>query len=82
MFRLIVLSPIQTLDNVPPHPTGVLMTRPGYYCIPSLDELTPQMDENGNCFVEDFTIGREGFGNVFFPGITNVAGMNIDEIGE
>jgi len=36
--------------------------------------------KDGNCFVENFTIGRAGYGNVFFPGITNIAGMNFDEL--
>ncbi len=38
------------------------------------------MDSEGNCNVENFTIGREGYGNIFFPGVTNVAGLNLDEI--
>ncbi|CAL1545131.1 unnamed protein product, partial [Lymnaea stagnalis] len=68
------------VDRSTPHPTGVTLTRPGYYTIPSLDELINLIDENGDCFVEDLTIGRVGFGNVFFPGITNVAGLNLDDI--
>ncbi|XP_012944343.1 nuclear pore complex protein Nup98-Nup96 [Aplysia californica] len=67
------------VDSSSPHPTGVVLTRPGYYTIPSLDEMIDLMDENGNVFVEDFTVGRVGFGNVFFPGTTNVAGMNLDD---
>ncbi|GAB6029666.1 hypothetical protein CHUAL_005398 [Chamberlinius hualienensis] len=63
-----------------PHPAGVILTRPGYYTIPSLDELATMVDDDGNCFVENFSIGREGYGNVFFPGITNVANLNLDEL--
>ena len=70
------------MDSSTPHPTGVMMTRPGYYTTPSLDEMSDLMDEAGNVFVEDLTIGRVGYGAVFFPGTTNIAGMNIDEIGE
>ena len=38
------------------------------------------LDSEGNCNVENFTIGRENYGNIFFPGVTNVAGLNLDEI--
>ncbi|XP_025085972.1 nuclear pore complex protein Nup98-Nup96-like [Pomacea canaliculata] len=64
----------------PPHPAGIVLTRPGYYTDPSMDELATMVDENGDCLVEDLTIGREGYGSVFFPGTINVAGMNLDEI--
>lgn len=69
-------------SNVPPHPANIVLTRPGYYTVPSWQELTDITDENGDCIVEDFTIGREGYGSVFFPGSTNIAGMNFDEIGK
>ncbi|RUS87265.1 hypothetical protein EGW08_004945 [Elysia chlorotica] len=68
------------VDRSTPHPTGVTLTRPGYYTIPALDDMIELMDENGNCYVEDLTIGRKNYGSVFFPGITNVAGMNLDDI--
>jgi nuclear pore complex protein Nup98-Nup96 len=48
--------------------------------MPSLDDLAVTTDQNGDCIIEDFTIGREGYGSVFYPGITNVAGLNLDEI--
>ena len=38
------------------------------------------VDDKGNCNVDSFTVGREGYGNIFFPGTTNVAGLNLDEI--
>lgn len=60
---------------------GVILKRPNYYTIPPLNELKSYLDGNGDCFVEDFTIGREGYGNVVFPGKINVAGLNLDEIG-
>lgn len=64
------------------HPTGVVLRRPDYYTLPSLNELVELMDENGECWVENFVVGREGYGNVIFPGKTNVSGLNLDEIGE
>lgn len=57
---------------------GITLDRAGYYTIPSLETLSK--DENGACLVENFTIGRENYGNVFFPGVTNVADLNLDEI--
>ena len=66
----------------PPHPAGIVLSRPGYYTIPSLEALAEMVDEDGNCFVEDFTIGREGYGSIFFPGTTNIANMNFDETGK
>lgn len=39
------------------------------------------MDQaNGTCLVENFTVGRTGYGNIFFPGLTDVMNMNLDEI--
>ena len=38
------------------------------------------VDTEGNLNVENFTIGRQGYGNIFFPGITNIKGMNFDDI--
>ena len=37
-------------------------------------------ESSGSCLVENFTVGRTGYGNIFFPGVTNVAGLNLDEI--
>ncbi|XP_074651968.1 nuclear pore complex protein Nup98-Nup96-like [Tubulanus polymorphus] len=75
------LNLIDGRDDTPPiHPAGIILRRPGYYTIPSLDELADAVDGNGDCFVQDFTIGREGYGSVFFPGVTNLAGLNFDEI--
>ena len=59
-----------------------MLRRPGYFTDPPMDELAEMVDENGDCFVENFVVGREGYGNVFFEGITNVANLNLDEIGE
>ncbi|XP_050416506.2 nuclear pore complex protein Nup98-Nup96 isoform X1 [Patella vulgata] len=63
-----------------PHPAGIVLRRPGYFTVPSLDELCDNVDDNGECIVENFTIGREGYGSVFFPGLTNLTGLNLDEI--
>ena len=56
--------------------------RSEYYTIPPLHELNQSIDSNGDVFVDDFVVGREGYGQVKFYGRTNVAGLNLDEIGE
>ena len=58
-----------------------MLTRPGYYTKPSLDELAQQFTEQGHCRVENLVIGREGYGNVFFFGETDVTGLNLDDLG-
>lgn len=65
---------------IEPHPTGIVLRRMGYYTIPSLDELIEYMDEEGRCKVPNFTIGRRGYGNVYFDEEIDVAGLNLDEI--
>lgn len=67
-------------DTTVSHPTGVVLRRPDYYTLPSLDELAEMMDENGACWVENFVVGRDGYGNVVFPELTNVSGLDLDEI--
>lgn len=62
------------------HPTGITLRRPGYYTIPSLDEIMEYMDDKGRCLIPNFTIGRRGYGNVFFSEPIDVAGINLDEI--
>ncbi|OWF51062.1 Nuclear pore complex protein Nup98-Nup96 [Mizuhopecten yessoensis] len=64
----------------PPHAADITLTRPGYYTIPSMEELGDMVDEQGECFVDGFTIGRERYGSIFFPGVFSVAGLNLDEI--
>ena len=65
-----------------PHPAGIILRRPGYFTMPTLDELAGMVAEDGSCVVQEFVVGREGYGNVFFPGATNVAGMDLDSIGK
>lgn len=63
-----------------PRSWGVICTRSDYYYTsPSLEK---SLDANGDCYVENLSIGREGYGSVLFPGPTNVANLDIDTIGE
>lgn len=59
---------------------GVILTRPGYYTIPPLNKLVDYMTEDGSCIVPNFTIGRKGYGNVYFGEPIDVAGLNLDEL--
>ncbi|XP_074466676.1 nuclear pore complex protein Nup98-Nup96 isoform X2 [Sebastes fasciatus] len=63
-----------------PHPAGVVLNRVGYYTIPSMEDLAEMVDDNGECVVDNFTVGRKGYGSIFFPGEVNVTGLNLDEI--
>ena len=36
--------------------------------------------KTGDCVVENFSIGRVDYGCITFPGLTNVAGLNLDEL--
>jgi len=63
-----------------PHPANISLDRPGYFTIPSMQELASMTDAKGDCLVENFSIGRVDYGCVTFPGVTNIANMNLDEI--
>lgn len=60
---------------------GVIQTRSDYYTIPSLDELDALYNESTDtCFVENFTIGRQNYGSIYWQGPLDVKGLNLDEI--
>lgn len=63
-----------------PHPTGIILTRSGYYTLPPLDKLTEFLTDDGKCIVSNFTIGRRGYGNVYFNEPIDVADLNLDEL--
>ncbi|KAH9373402.1 hypothetical protein HPB48_009447 [Haemaphysalis longicornis] len=64
----------------PAHPAGIVLTRPGYYTIPSMKELAEMVGPDGRCLVENFAVVRDNYGSVFFPGLVDVTGLNLDEI--
>ncbi|KAJ8342308.1 hypothetical protein SKAU_G00322360 [Synaphobranchus kaupii] len=72
----------QEPDAPPPpqHPAGIVLCRVGYYTIPPMDDLGRMLNENGDCLVENFTVGRKGYGSIFFPGEVNLTDLNLDEI--
>uniref|UniRef100_A0A8C4DQH1 Nuclear pore complex protein Nup98-Nup96 n=1 Tax=Dicentrarchus labrax TaxID=13489 RepID=A0A8C4DQH1_DICLA len=59
---------------------GIVLNRVGYYTIPSMEDLADMVDENGECVVENFSVGRKGYGSIFFAGEINVTALNLDEI--
>ncbi|XP_068600169.1 nuclear pore complex protein Nup98-Nup96 [Brachionichthys hirsutus] len=63
-----------------PHPAGVVLNRAGYYTIPSMADLAGMAEDDGVCVVENFSVGRKGYGSIFFPGEVNVTGLNLDDV--
>lgn len=61
------------------HPCSIVCTRPEYYTLPTLEEL-PQYLDDGTCIVKGFTVGRKGYGNVYFPNEMDIFGLNVDEL--
>ncbi|XP_075402304.1 nuclear pore complex protein Nup98-Nup96 isoform X5 [Tenrec ecaudatus] len=62
------------------HPAGIVLTKVGYYTIPSMDDLAKITNEKGECVVSDFTIGRKGYGSIYFEGDVNLTNLNLDDI--
>ncbi|XP_027557642.1 nuclear pore complex protein Nup98-Nup96 isoform X3 [Neopelma chrysocephalum] len=62
------------------HPAGIVLTRAGYYTIPSMEELARFTNDRNECIVTDFTIGRRGYGSIYFEGEVNLTNLNLDEI--
>ena len=76
-------SPLPAPTSQPVQPTTtVILTKPGYYTHPPLDELEQLVQQDGNCIIDDFAVGRTGYGEIIFIGKTNVTGMNLDELGK
>jgi len=56
----------------------VILTDPSYYVVPPLNECD-ELVVDGQCVVEGFTIGRKDFGEIHFPGKTDIYGLNLDK---
>ncbi|KAK9511478.1 hypothetical protein O3M35_000124 [Rhynocoris fuscipes] len=72
--------PAELNSSCSTHPTGITLRRDGYYTIPTLSELASLVDEQGRCIVDNFTVGRLNYGNIFYPDSFDVSGLNLDEI--
>ena len=59
---------------------GIKLYRPEYFTIPDKEQLNKQLAETGKCVIQDFTIGRDGYGSVHFPGSTDITDIDLDDI--
>lgn len=58
----------------------IILKRPQYYTIPSIEMLETLKDDDGKCYIKGFTVGRVGYGNVCFPETMEVSNLNLDDI--
>lgn len=66
-------------DQSPTNST-VILKRHQYFTVPSVEELEKLRAEDGKCYIQGFTVGRIGYGNVYFPDKMDVSNLNLDEI--
>ncbi|KAK4871644.1 hypothetical protein RN001_015768 [Aquatica leii] len=59
---------------------GVKLTNPECYTKPPLNQLHKYKNDKGECIVKGFTIGRTGYGCVYFPDAIDVANLDLDDI--
>lgn len=60
-----------------------ILTHDDYYTKPKIDELRHYFNEKGQCFVDEFTVGREHYGSVTFQGSKmNLAGLDLNKLSE
>lgn len=59
-------------------PCSVRCSREGYSTRPSLESLRSYSDSR-LAAVQDFTVIREGFGEITWPGFTDVRGLSVDD---
>ncbi|CAF1354030.1 unnamed protein product [Adineta steineri] len=59
------------------------LTHNDYYTKPTIEELRSYFNEQGECFVKKFTVGRKHYGSVTFQGLNmNLAGLDLDRLVE
>lgn len=57
------------------------LTHDDYYTKPTIDELRDYFNDQGQCFVKEFTVGREHYGSVTFQGSKiNLAGLDLNSL--
>ncbi|EDO08394.1 Nucleoporin autopeptidase family protein [Babesia bovis T2Bo] len=64
-------------DDTPGNPP--ILTREGYSTRPTMASLR-QMTDKQLSNVMDFQVTREGFGDILWPGYTDLRGLNLDKI--
>lgn len=59
------------------------LTQNDYYTKPTIEELKSFFNDQGQCFVKQFTVGRKHYGSVTFQGSSmNLAGLDLDRLGK
>ena len=61
------------------HSLVPILTRPDYYCKPSIDKMC-RMSEKELSEIDHLQIGRYGNGFIEWPGLTDVRGLDFDNI--
>lgn len=57
------------------------LTHHDYYTEPAIEELQSYFNDQGQCFVNEFTIIRKHYGSVTFQGLhMNLAGLDLDRL--
>jgi hypothetical protein len=57
------------------------LTHDDYYTKPTIDELRDYFNEQGQCYVKEFIVGREHYGSVRFHGSKiNLAGLDLNQL--
>ena len=56
------------------------LTRSDYSTVPSCRDIIDQVSHNFKLIVREFTIIRNGFGQIQFPGSTDITGLDLDLI--
>ena len=75
------LLSIHETNTAPVLRCGLIQSRLDYYTIPKLEDIDNYFDEEkGTCIVDSFTIGRKGFGSIFWNCPVDLKGLNLDEI--
>ena len=89
-IRSIILGNNQTSENVNewkiiPNRSFHLpkLTKHDYYTKPTIEELRSYFNEQGQCFIKEFTIARKHYGSVTFQGLhMDLAGLDLNRIGK
>lgn len=57
------------------------LTHRDYYTEPKIDDLKELFNEQGQCLLKEFTVGRKHYGSIQFRGLSmNLAGLDLDRI--
>ncbi|KAF5269309.1 hypothetical protein FQR65_LT02610 [Abscondita terminalis] len=63
-----------------PHNKPCKLTKSGYYTEPPFNKLHEFVKDDCSCVVDDFVIGRKGYGKIHFLKAVNLFDLNLDKI--